>query len=304
MSQSVVVIGNFDGVHVGHQAVLRQAAHWAEQDAQALGCAAPLPVDVVTFWPHPLSVVAPQRAPELICGLAERIERLKAAGAHEVRVVPFTRAVAGWAPQAFVDTVVAPLEATTVVVGDNFRFGRSAAGSPQTLRDMGRFRVRTVDLRRLNGAPVSSTLIREALAEGRMGDANAMLGRAFRMRGIVELGDQRGRTLGFPTANVPVAPGLLAPRDGVYAGWLTRLDEPGQPMPAAISVGTNPTFDAVARHVEAYVLDRDDLRLYGAEVAVDFVASLRGMVRFAGVDELVAQMRRDVVDTRAALSLG
>jgi len=303
VSQTVVVIGNFDGVHVGHQAVLRQAVRWAGEDAQAAGLAQPLPVEVVTFWPHPLSVVAPAHAPKLLCGLSERIGRLKAAGASEVRVVPFTRAVAAWEPETFVESILQPLNPATVVVGANFRFGRGAVGTPDTLREVGRFDVHAVDLLQMCKAPVSSTAIRDALAAGDVAAANAMLGRCFRVRGIVELGDQRGRTLGFPTANVPIDAGLVMPADGVYAGWLHRVGEPGVRLPAAISVGSNPTFAGVARHVEAYVLDRDDLELYGVDVVIDFMARLRGMTRFDGVDDLVAQMRRDVTAVRTALHL-
>jgi riboflavin kinase/FMN adenylyltransferase len=206
-------------------------------------------------------------------------------------------------PQAFVDAFLAPLHPAAVVVGQNFRFGYRAAGTPGLLANMGLFDVRTVDLAQLDGRPVSSSAIRGALAAGEVAEAAAMLGRDFRVRGVVQTGDQRGRTLGFPTANVPLDPALVAPGDGVYAGWLRRADDPTTRLPAAISVGVNPTFSHVTRHVEANVLDRFDLELYGVDVSVEFVAWLRGMTRFDGVDSLVAQMHRDVDHVKVALGL-
>ena len=150
--------------------------------------------------------------------------------------------------------------------------------------------------------PSSSTLIRHAVAEGDFGRVRELSDQAFRFTGVVVRGDQRGRELGFPTANVPVTPGLAVPADGVYAGWVTRLDLPDAPRwPAAISVGTNPTFDGVERRVEAYVLDRDDLELYGVEVAIDFYARLRGQVKYAGREALITQMQADVEQVRHVL---
>ncbi|MCL2316834.1 MAG: bifunctional riboflavin kinase/FAD synthetase [Actinomycetia bacterium] len=297
MARTLVVIGNFDGVHVGHRALLREAL---AAGSQAVGDPR---LVVVTFWPHPLRIVAPRHAPRLLDDLTTRIELLKAAGAHEVRVVPFSPHVADWTPETFVASVIAPLDPTVVMVGENFRFGRRAEGTPDTLRTLGagRFDVCPLPLVRYGDAAVCSTAIRSALADGDLAGANAMLGRPFRLRGVVQMGDQRGRALGFPTANLPVTPEFAVPADGVYAGWLTRIDEQGRRLPAAINVGSNPTFDGCDSRVEAYVLDHDDLELYGVEVAVDFASRLRGMVRFDGVDALVAQVRRDVADTRAAL---
>lgn len=290
---SVVVIGNFDGVHRGHRAVLDAARAEAPD----------LPLIVVTFWPHPMSIVRPDRAPLLLTDLPGRIDLLTDAGAREVRVVEFTAQVAAWSPEQFVETVIVPLRPRVVVVGRNFRFGHRAAGDVDTLAALaaGRYRVACLDLV-CDEAAVSSTRIREALAAGDVDVAAGLLGRPYRYSGIVVLGDQRGRELGFPTANLTVAPGFACPADGVYAGWLTRLDGQGEPMPAAISVGTNPTFSGMQRRVETYVLDRDDLELYGVPIGVDFVARLRGQVRFTGVDDLIAQMHADVARVRDVLA--
>ena len=305
MSKSVVVIGNFDGVHPGHREVLA-AARALEPDARLV---------VVTFWPHPLSVVRPGGGPVLLTRLEERVDLLEDAGADEVRVVRFTPEFASWSPERFIADTIEPLNPIRVVVGENFRFGHRAAGHVDTLRDLGRgkFEVTALPLVGLGDEETCSTRIRDALVAGDVERAARHLGRPFRFTGVVARGDRRGRELGFPTANLPVPPHLACPADGVYAGWAVRLDgrdghgralpEGAEPerWPAAISVGTNPTFDGIDRRVEAYVLDRTDLELYGAEIAVDFVARLRGMVRFDGIDPLIAQMDDDVERCRALL---
>lgn len=293
---TIVAIGNFDGVHDGHREVLR--------DAQALH--PDLPLVVVTFWPHPMLVLRPDHAPKLLSSLPERIELLKDAGAREVRVVHFTRDVSRWSPADFVERVVAPLRPRVVVVGENFRFGYRAAGTVDDLRALGadRFDVESIPMVRVDGERTCSTLVREALAAGDIALANRQLGRPFRVTGVVVMGDQRGRELGFPTANLNLGEEMAIPADGVYAGWLTRLDRPdAERLPAAISVGTNPTFDGEERRVESYVLDRTDLELYGVEIAVDFVARLRGQVRFDGIDALITQMDADVARTREVLGV-
>ena len=280
-------------MHRGHRSVLRNAAAPGQ------------PLVVLTFWPHPVSVLRPDKAPKLLSDLHTRIELLKDAGAHEVRVIRFTADIAALTPEEFVERFVMPLSPTRVVVGDNFRFGNRAAGDVQTLARLGegRFAVTAVDLESVDQEVSCSTGIRSLLAAGDVETAAEHLGRPFRFRGVVVMGDQRGRELGFPTANLSVPDDMAVPADGVYAGWLTRLEEPGaQPMMAAVSVGSNPTFDGVDRRVESYVLDRDDLELYGAEVAVDFSRRLRGQVRFEGINALVAQMAADVEETRRVLS--
>jgi riboflavin kinase/FMN adenylyltransferase len=300
----VVAIGNFDGVHRGHVELLRTA--------QALEPGAPLVV--VTFWPHPMSVVRPDQTPLLLAPLDRRIELLRENGANDVVVVEFTPEVAGWAPARFVDEVLRPLHPRRVVVGENFHFGFRAAGNLATLVELGRadpasgsgstegFAVTGVPLLTDGSQPSSSTLIRQAVAEGDLGRVRELSDHGFRFSGEVVKGDQRGREMGFPTANVAVPPGLAVPADGVYAGWVTRLDVPdAERWPAAISVGTNPTFDGLERRVEAYVLDRDDLELYGVEIAVDFYARLRGQVKYAGMEALVVQMHADVEHARQLL---
>ena len=304
MRRSVVAIGNFDGVHSGHQELLATAVRRASElqiDTE------PVPVVVVTFWPHPMSVVAPPgRAPLLLTSLQDRIDLLRRSGADQIRVVQFTREVAGWSPEHFIKTILGPLNPALVVVGQNFRFGKDAKGTPETMRQVGegRFEVEVLTLTSVDSERTCSTLVRNALLKGDVVTAARHLGRPFRVRGVVVVGDQRGRELGFPTANMPVAAEMATPADGVYAGWLRRLDQPDAPkLPAAISVGTNPTFDGIERRVESYVLDRADLDLYGVELGVEFVEHLRGQIKFASVDDLIAQMTTDVVHTRRALGI-
>lgn len=304
MRRSVVAIGNFDGVHAGHQKLLatagRRASELSDGDRR-------LQVVVVTFWPHPMSVVAPPgKAPLLLTSLSERIELLRRFGADVVRVIPFNREVMGWSPEHFIDTMLGPLDPALVVVGENFTFGQGAKGTPEMMRAIGkgRFDVEIIGLTSVDAQLTCSTLVRSALASGDVAQAARHLGRNFAVRGVVVVGDQRGRELGFPTANLPVAAEMATPADGVYAGWLRRLDSPEAPrLPAAISVGTNPTFNGVERRVESHVLDRTDLELYGIEICVEFVARLRGQVRFQSIEELIAQMATDVADTRLALGV-
>ena len=292
---TVVAIGNFDGVHRGHREVLAAA--------RALRPGAPLVA--VTFWPHPMVVLRPHAAPELLCDLPERIELLRHAGADEVRVVEFSRRVADWSPREFVDHVLAPLHPAIVVVGENFRFGKGALGTVETLRELGAGTFDVVALPLVgDSAALSSTRVRRALDVGDVEAAARVLGRPFRYTGIVVMGDQRGRTLGYPTANLTVPAGHACPADGVYAGWLTCLEDPAaRSMAAAVSVGTNPTFDGVERRVETYVLDRADLELYGCRIGVDFIARLRGQVKFDSLDDLIVQMDADVVAARAVLAV-
>jgi len=301
--RTVVTIGNFDGMHLGHQHVVRRTREVAEE----LGVDT---VVAVTFDPHPIAVLRPEHAPPTLTTIDERLRLLGAAGVDCVLVIPFSREIAAWTPQEFIDRIlVDALHAKGVVVGANFRFGNRAAGDRQTLREAGAEQDFVLDAVELDGGPQvwSSTYVRTCLAAGDVAGAAEALGRSFVTRGVVMEGDKRGRDLGFPTANVPVARGAAAPADGVYAGWLRRLDgadgpEGGVPHPAAISVGTNPTFDGDRdRRVEAYVLDRTDLDLYGVEVEVEFVERIRGMVRFDGVDALLVAIADDVERTREIL---
>ena len=298
LGRSVVTIGNFDGVHLGHQHVLRQARATAGELDVAK-------VVVVTFDPHPIAVLRPEHAPPTLTNIETRLRLLETAGVDAVLVVPFDRDIAAWTPEQFIDRVlVGSLRAKAVVVGANFRFGNRAAGDVALLRMAGETRGFVVAGVALDGGPQvwSSTYIRNCLTAGDVAGAAEALGRPFTVRGTVVRGDQRGRELGFPTANVPTPVDVAAPADGVYAGRLTRLDS-GDSWPAAISVGTNPTFDGEReRRVESYALDRDDLELYGVEVEVAFVDRLRGMVKFDGIDALVETMHGDVRRAREILA--
>ncbi len=298
LGRTVVTIGNFDGVHLGHQHVLTRARQVAEQAGGAR-------VVAVIFDPHPLAVLRPEHAPPTLTTTEQRVALLQKAGVDDVLVVPFSREIAAWSPERFVrDILVDALHARAVVVGANFRFGNRAAGDVATLSELGAELDFVAEGVPLDGGPQvwSSTYIRDCLAAGDVEGAAEALGRPFTVRGEVVRGDQRGRELGFPTANVPTHGLRAAPADGVYAGWLRRLDT-GEAYPAAISVGTNPTFEGErARRVESYVLDRDDLELYGVEVEVSFVAKIRGMQRFDTVDELIATMQDDVRRSRQHLA--
>ena len=299
LAPTVIVVGNFDGVHLGHRHVLDRAREVA--DAHGLGLVA------VTFDPHPMAVLRPDHAPTSLTTLESRAELLAEAGADDLLALPFDRDVASWTPEEFIERVlVTTLHAAAVVVGANFRFGNRAAGDVATLHEAGSRHGFSAEGIPLDGGPQvwSSTYVRTCLAAGDVAGAAQALGRPYAVRGTVVRGDQRGRELGYPTANVPTDPQTAAPADGVYAGHLRRLDT-GERFPAAISVGTNPTFDGEReRRVESYVLDRTDLDLYDVAVEVEFLHHLRGMVAFASVDELLVQMAEDVARTRALLGAG
>ena len=294
---TVVVVGNFDGVHLGHRHVLARAREIADQRS--------LLVVAVTFDPHPMAVLRPEHAPTTLTSLDVRAELLSDAGADAALALPFDLEVANWSPEEFVERVLVDgLHAAAVVVGANFRFGHRAAGDVATLRETGERHGFTAEGIPLDGGPQvwSSTYVRMSVAAGDVAGAAEALGRPYAVRGVVVQGDQRGRELGFPTANVPTDTMTAAPPDGVYAGWLRRLDT-GERLPAAISVGTNPTFAGDRpRRVESYVLDRTDLELYGVEVEVSFVERLRGMVAFEGVEKLIEQMTDDVERARELLA--
>lgn len=297
LGPTVVVIGNFDGVHLGHRHVVNRARETAAEQSLA--------VVAVTFDPHPMAVLRPEHAPMTLTSLERRAELLAEAGADGVLALPFDRDVARWTPEDFVRRVLVDgLHAAAVVVGANFRYGHRAAGDVATLREAGERYGFTAEGIPLDGGPQvwSSTYVRMSLAGGDVAGAAEALGRPYAVRGVVVRGDQRGRELGFPTANVPAGGLTAVPPDGVYAGTLRRLDT-GETYPAAISVGTNPTFDGVRdRRVESYVLDRTDLDLYGVEVEVSFVERLRGMVAFESVERLIDQMSDDVDRARELLT--
>ena len=290
--RTVVTIGNFDGVHRGHQQVVSQVV----ARARAIGAE---PV-VTTFDPHPMTVIHPSSVPLRLTSLARRIEILEGLGVGAVLVLAFTRELSLWEPDQFArEVLVDGLNASEVHVGESFRFGHRAAGTVDTLREAGARHGFVVEAVPLAGdtARWSSTYVRQCLAEGDTTAAAAALGRPHRVEGPVVEGDKRGRELGYPTANLSLDDDVAIPADGVYAGWLVRAD--GDRLPAAISIGTNPTFGGTIRRVEAYALDRDDLELYGEHVGVEFADRLRDTLTFDGVEPLVEQMARDVEQARA-----
>lgn len=305
---SVVAIGKFDGVHSGHRAVIDRA-RVAAADAGAR-------VVAVTFDRNPLSVLRPELCPEPLASLDQKLRLLGEEGIDAVLVLRFDAALAALEPRAFVEYVlVESLGVVTLMVGDDFRFGRGGAGDPALLIELGAefgFAVDVVGDVQGGGRRVSSTWVRDLLDAGDVEGAARLLGRPHAVQGEVVHGLKRGRELGYPTANLAADAAGFIPADGVYAGWLVDEGEGAdgaQPVgavtcyPAAISVGTNPTFDDVhARQVEAYVLDETDLDLYGHHVQVQFTHRIRGMLAFDGVEALIARMEQDVAETRRALA--
>lgn len=312
---TVVSIGVFDGVHRGHQEILSSNVRAAKKRG-ALAVA-------LTFDPHPAQVHRPEAGVVLIASLADRLDSLAQLGLDAVVVQPYTLDFARQTGEEFVrDVLVGALHAEQVVVGQDVRFGRDNAGDGALLIALGRelgFDVEIVsDLRGdISGRRWSSTWVRELLAAGDVRRAAVVLGRPHRLRGVVQHGFKRGRELGYPTANLDPDDLGVVPPDGVYAGWLIRPfheDDAAVPgtgglverdghhrLPAAISIGTNPQFDGPSRTVEAHVLGRTDLDLYGEEVVVELVEYLRPMLAFDGLDGLLVQMREDVVRAAAIL---
>ena len=286
----VVTVGVFDGVHRGHQQIIARAV----EKARAVG----LPAVVVTFDPHPSEVVRPGSHPLVLTGSRTKAELLEGLGVDVMCVLPFTVEFSRLAPEAFVHAVlVEQLHACSIVVGENFRYGHRGAGDVAALTASGRrfgFTVEGAPLQGTGEATWSSTYVRSCVDAGDVTEAAAVLGREHRIDGVVVRGDQRGRELGYPTANLEPLPWSAVPADGVYAGRLVRG---GERLPAAISIGTNPTFAGRERRVEAYVLDFTG-DLYGEHVGLSFTARLRETLRFDGVEPLIEQMARDVARTR------
>ena len=296
---TVVTIGVYDGVHLGHRALIGRVRAMAEE----LGAASA----VVTFDRHPATVVRPESAPLLLTDLGQRIELLESTGVDATLVIHFDQERAHESAEDFVrEILVGCLRARAVVVGHDFHFGHNRRGNVPMLQEMGAeldFDVLGISL---VGDPgehevVSSTRIRQLLQAGEVAAAAELLGRPHEVRGVVHDGDKRGRELGFPTANVGVPSDILLPADGIYAGWYERAD--GSVHPAALSLGRRPTFYEQADEslLEAYLLDFDG-ELYGEPAKVRFVARLRGEVKFDSVEALVEQMGRDVEETRSALA--
>ncbi|WP_460799489.1 bifunctional riboflavin kinase/FAD synthetase [Microbacterium sp. GXF0217] len=297
---SVVAIGKFDGVHTGHRAVIDRL----REDAAAAGARSV----AVTFDRNPLAVLRPELCPDSVVSTERKLELLGDLELDAALVLRFDEELAGVDAVDFVRLIlVEALKVETVLVGRDFRFGRGGAGTPDLLRELGPeygFTVDVVDDVYLPGSDrrVSSSWIRELLADGDVDQAAALLGRVPDVRGEVVHGLKRGRELGFPTANLSDVVDALVPADGIYAGWLIDHDT-GIRHPAAVSVGTNPTFDDVARRqVEAHVLDETGLDLYGHHVTVQFTHRLRGMVAFEGIEKLKVQIGADVDAARELLA--
>jgi riboflavin kinase/FMN adenylyltransferase len=292
---SVVSIGFFDGVHRGHRALIGQAVDRAVVDGSRSV--------VVTFDRHPLQIVRPDAVPPLLMTTDRRARVLAETGVDLVVVLTFDERLRMLAPEEFVDQVLrSSLDTRHLVVGHNFRFGHRAAGDVALLERIGRrdgFGVDGVELIAVGGEPVSSTRIRAALADGDVTTATRLLGQPFTIDGTVIHGDHRGRSLGFPTANLAVEAGCVIPATGVYAGVMTHPD--GRTLAALTSIGTNPHFGGKALRVEAYVLDFDE-DLYGLGIAVDLRHRLRDQQRFDTVDGLIAAMADDVVQARRVLA--
>ncbi len=289
----VITMGVFDGVHRGHQALL----HRAREVADSYG----LPLVVLTFDPHPASVLRPGSEPARLMSVTRRCEALQLHGADRVEVVRFDSSVSTMTDEEFAREYFAGRnKAAAVVVGENLRFGRDAAGDVARLTELGAalgFEGVGVVLSR-DGAPWSSTRVRAAIAAGDISAARVILGRDPEIEGIVVTGDRRGRRLGYPTANVEPDAGVALPREGIYAGILVTE---GIESPAAISVGTNPHFGGQEMRIEAYVLDRDDLDLYGKRVRLEFRSRLRDQATFPSLEEYLDQMARDVESVRRSL---
>ena len=281
---SVVLIGVFDGVHKGHQQLLNRAKEIADGRA----------IIALTFDPHPTTVYAPTKVPTSLTTLADRVELLKIHNADQVAVMKFNEKFAAMSPEDFVANVlVGQLHASTVVVGKNFTYGHKAAGNVASLIAAGLTHNFTVDVQELKADTevISSSRIRALVVAGKVEEARTLLSRPHRLDGVVVHGEKRGREIGYPTANLGNIEGQTIPADGVYAGWLTVGINF---WPAAISIGTNPTFEGErGRQVEAYALDQEGLELYDKNASIEFGWYLRPTLKFDSLEELLVQMKKD-----------
>ena len=295
-------IGVFDGVHRGHQSLLSRLMVDAEKSGLTPG--------VATFDPHPLEVLAPDKAPKMLTSIEHRLQILEEMGMGVTGVMPFPRIREIEAHEFTTEVLLGRLKAKLVVVGENFQFGRGGTGSPETLRRAGLvhgFSVKVMDLlgdgssRDSDEVPITSSRIRRCIAEGRTAEAARLLGRPFELRGRVIEGDRRGRKLGIPTANLDIPSRMLIPLNGIYAAW-AQVD--GQVYPAALNVGIRPTFGEGRLLVEAHLLDFSG-DLYHEEMRLRFIGDrIRPEVAYASVDELLAQVDQDIVDVRRLLGVG
>ena len=291
MQMKVLAVGIFDGVHAGHQQIIATAKHLGE-------------VTVMTFDPHPTSIVAPERTPSQLISVKDRIELLKLAGATHVEVVNFNKDFSQLSPDQFIEEVLlGRFKAEHVVIGENFNFGYKAQGSPKYLSEVGPkygFGVSIVKLQEERGSTISSTRIRNLIIDGEIERANELLTRRFYLKGPVVHGEKRGREIGYPTANLGLTPLATIPADGVYAGWLSVGESR---WAAAISIGTNPTFPGVrGRQVEAYAIDQVGLDLYDQEAKIEFGFRLRDTLKFDGLAPLLEQMKKDCDQARELTS--
>ena len=292
--EAVVTIGVFDGVHLGHQALIRKVVERAEQLGVVSGC--------VTFSPHPEDVLRPDSDIAHLAAVEDRLEAIKALGVSEVEVLAFTPSLAKKSPEEFIDLLLKRFRLVELWVGSDFALGRGRSGTPERLAAIGRekgFEVCTFPPVVVGGQVVSSSRIRRLLAEGLVEEAARLLGRQCRLRGRVVPGDGRGRTLGFATANLSVPERMCVPDNGVYAVW-ARVDRE-EYRPAVANIGVRPTFDGGARQIEVHLMDYGE-ELYGRELAVDFVARLRSEQRFDSATALVEQIGKDVAHARALLA--
>ena len=288
MKTTSIAIGIFDGVHAGHQQILEEASHHGR-------------VVALTFYPHPTSIFAPERTPSAIVNIEDRIALLEENGASEVVVIEFTKEFSAKSPADFIQEVlIDQLHATHVTVGENFTFGYKASGSVETLYKYEKnFGVSAVHLKEDRGSAISSTRVRNLIVDGDIERANELLTRPYYLKGPVVHGEKRGRTIGYPTANLGLADHATIPADGIYAGWLSVGDHR---WAAAISIGTNPTFPGVrGRQVEAYAIDQEGLDLYDQTASIEFIARLRDTLKFDGLDPLLIQMAEDCAEAKRVL---
>lgn len=293
---SVVTVGAFDGLHLGHRSLIRQVMNHADQ----LGCASA----VITFDRHPASVVRPESAPKLLTDLDQKLELIASTGVDHTLVVPFDEARSKEAAEDFIDDILIDrLGARAVVIGYDFHFGHGRRGNAELLKLVGKekgFSVIEPEIVEVDGQIVSSTAIRRALDEGRVDQARSMLGRYHEVRGLVVMGDGRGRELGFPTANVHLSASIKLPASGVYAGFYYGPDS--EKRPAAISIGTRPTFyDDGAESLEVHLIDFEG-DLYGENARVEFTHRLRGQERYDTIEALIDQMAKDTAEARRLLA--
>ncbi|MFD0680103.1 MULTISPECIES: bifunctional riboflavin kinase/FAD synthetase [unclassified Paenibacillus] len=294
MRPQVLAIGDFDGVHLGHQEVIKRAIHTAE--------GLHIPASIMTFHPHPRQVLGQCKYVQLLTPVEEKKRLMEALGVNNMYVVSFNNELMKVSPSDFVENMLIPMKVNTVIVGFDFTFGYLGAGTPDTLCELaqGRFAVEVIRPFHQNGSKVSSTLVREHLLSGNLERANALLGRPYSLNGIVVHGDGRGKTIGFPTANIDLLDPFLIPALGVYA---VRVTVDGQTYNSVMNVGKKPTFETNLEQptLEAHLFEFSQ-SIYGNQVTVDFISYLRPERKFSGVAELIAQIQRDAEQAKLLLA--